>query len=402
MFSEELDDLVVLAQKVGHGDLIDPGETVRLLRKAADGCRLEAEEIVNLMAGTHDPGNRQAILGFSADYERPHEREILLLPPLYFSSVCENQCLYCDFSSQGECLGLDDFANEFTALMDMGYRSIELVSSQDADLYRHGRDFDVHNQMYSIDRALEYFRVGRSKLDENGGGMLTCNVPPLDTASMRRLKDVGLDCFLLWLECFEPGQYAKLHSQTGPKANQAFRVDSFERAADAGIEHLAGAFLKGLSDWRREEVVLYMMDRYLSTRNGRGFSIIGTPRLKGRFAKSELVNRFRVSDEDYELNIALDRVLFDGILWLQTRESFKLNRRFLNRFGGGVILTLSCSTAPGGYSRPARAKPQFPVYNERLAASVASLEEDGFRVHLDWDSRTLTGFARSAPRSPGR
>ncbi len=399
MFSDELGVLVALAQGVGHAAVAGPGETLSLLEKAADGRRLEAAEIVALMNGTHDPSSRQTILEFSMDYERPHDREILLLPPLYFSSVCENECLYCDFSLQGERLALGAFADEFDALMGMGYRSIELVSSQDADLYRHGHGYSLGNQVFSIDSALEYFRVGRSKLDNNGGGMLTCNVPPLDTPSMQRLKAAGLDCFLLWLECFEPGQYARLHSQTGPKANQAFRLDSFERAADAGIEHLAGAFLKGLSDWRREEVVLYMMDRYLGVRNGRGFSIIGTPRLKGRFAKSELVNRFKVTDGDYELNIALDRVLFDGILWLQTRESFKLNRKLLNRFGGGVILTLSCSTAPGGYSRPSRAKPQFPVYNESLAASVASLEEDGFQVHLDWDSQTLTDFARGTSRS---
>jgi 2-iminoacetate synthase len=402
MFSDSLHDILQLAEGVGPGAGVSRREVLHLLRERADGGRLEASDVVKLVSSTYDQGTRQVILDFSADYRRPHDREILLLPPLYFSSVCENDCLYCDFSFEGERLALGDFADEFEALVDMGYRSIELVSSQDAELYRHAHDYTLDNQVFSIDSVLDYFAIARSRLDDDGGGMLTSNIPPLDTPSMRRLKDAGLNCFLIWLECFAPEQYARLHCQTGPKANQAFRLDSFERAADAGIEHLAGAFLKGLSDWRKEEVVLYMLDGHLRSNNGRGFSIVGTPRLKGRFADSEHVRGFGLSDEEYELNIALDRVLFDGILWLQTRESFDLNRRLINRFGGGVILTLSSCTAPGGYSKPPRSGSQFPVYKQGLAASVEALEEDGFRVHFDWDSQTLTHFGRTPSHPSGR
>ena len=182
-------------------------------------------------------------------------------------------------------------------------------------------------QRFSIAGAVRYFELARERLSSNGGGMLTSNIPPLDVGSFRRLKSAGLDCYLVWLETFNPRQYEQLHYARGPKINQAFRLDSFERAIDAGITHQAGAFLKGLYDWRQEEAVLYLLDRHLKKRNGLGFSIIGTPRLKGEFLRSPLVKPYQVSDDEYELNIALDRILFDGILWFQTREPFSLNSR---------------------------------------------------------------------------
>jgi len=167
-----------------------------------------------------------------------------------------------------------------------------------------------------------------------------------------------------------------------------------ENSIAAGIKHLAGAFLKGLYDWRKEEVHMYLFDRYLKTKNGRGFSIIGSPRVKGHFAESPLIRAYGVTDREYEVNIALDRILFDGILWLQTREPFDFNRRLLRRFGGGVILTLVSSTAPGGYFAPASARTQFPVSKQDLLDSVAVLEADGFAVRYAWDEADLSAFQR--------
>jgi 2-iminoacetate synthase len=319
------------------------------------------------------------------------------LPPLYISSICENDCLYCDFSSNGVRLSYEEFEKEFDTLLELGYRSIELVSAQDTSLFLHTDSYSLERQAFGVEHVVEYFNIARKKLDRNGGGMLTSNFPPVDWGAFKDMKQSGLDCFLIWLETFNPEQYAKLHSEEGPKINQAFRLDSFEDAIKAGIEHLAGAFLKGLYDWRKEEVVLYLLDRYLRTINGRGFSIVGTPRLKGDFLNSPLVSAYCVSDKDYELNIALDRILYDGILWLQTRESYETNRRLITKYGGGVILTLTSCTAPGGYHKPSRGEAQFPVYKQDMMRSVSELEEIGFQIHFDWNSRSLLEFQRNGP-----
>jgi 2-iminoacetate synthase len=394
MISKELDRFIQRAEEVVATPSIGQNSLLSLLEKSASGAQLDEDEIVNLLRGTYEEKNRETILEFARQYSRPHDKEILLLPPLYFSSICENDCLYCDFSSNGNRLTEAEFLAEFNTLLDLGYRSVELVSSQDPDLYVHQKDFSLDQQLFQIDPVLNYFKIAHDQLNKNGGGMLTSNIPPVDVESFKRLKAAGLECYLIWLETFNPEQYARLHKIEGPKASRIFRANSFAYALDAGLEHLAGAFLKGLYDWRKEEVVLYLMDDYLKKIYGRGFSIIGTPRLKGQFQKSPLVASFSVSDQDYELNVALDRILFDGILWLQTRETFSTNRRLIKKFGGGIILTLTSCTAPGGYSKPPKGRAQFPVQKQKLNNSVKNLEEDGFTVIFDWNAKTLTEFQR--------
>jgi len=396
MFSTGFDRIRNTAARIGNRNVLpDPGRLTDLLEKAAAGSVLDDDELLEVINFTFDQESRNLILEFAERYFRPREREILLLPPLYVSSICENDCRYCSFSSNGKRLSLNEFSDELETLIGLGYRSIELVSSQDPSLYKHTDGFNLQDQTFLIDKAVEYFACARDRLRQDGRSMLTSNIPPLDTGSFRKLKQAGLDCYLVWLETFNPQQYASLHIQDGPKANQSFRLDSFERAVEAEINHLAGGFLKGLHDWRREEFVLYALDRHLKGKIGKGFSIIGTPRLKGEFQLSNLVNTYTVSDEEYILNIALDRILFDGILWLQTRESFDFNLQLIRRFGAGVILTLTSCTAPGGYCRPPKASSQFPVYKQDLHDSVRALENKGFSVLFDWDSWTLSQFQRS-------
>jgi 2-iminoacetate synthase ThiH len=400
VFSEIFPGLVETAAEIGTSAPIGRRETLELLERAGGGKSLGAGEIVALINGLSEPANARTVLEYSRDYARPLDTEILLLPPLYVSSICENKCAYCDVSlGNGVRLAHGEFAQEVDALLEMGYRSIELVSSQDPELFVREDPFDPYDQRFDVSGSAEYFAILDDRLAAAGGGMITSNIPPVCTEGFGVLKTAGLECFLVWLETFVPDQYSRLHVDTGPKGNQSFRLDSFDRAREAGIEHVAGAFLKGLHDWRKEEVILYLFDRYLKSRWGRGFSIIGSPRVKGRFMGSMAIREHAVSDEEYELNIALDRVLFDGVLWLQTRESFDFNRRLINTFGGGVILTLTSCTAPGGYSRPAQAASQFPVFKQNLEQATAVLEQDGFTVRYAWGSTDLDAAHRTNHQS---
>ncbi len=396
MFSELLPGILERADAIGGEPPLSRTGTAELADKAAAGESLADDEIFSLVNGLSEPENAEVVLDRARAQRRPNDDQVLLLPPLYFSSICENTCAYCDFSlGGGTRLSTSGFQREIDVLMELGYRSIELVSSQDPDLYVHCESFDLDDQRFDLKGAANYFEILRSSLGTNGGGMITSNIPPVDIDSFRNLRDAGLDCYLVWLETFDTTQYRRLHSRYGPKGNQAYRLDSFERARAAGIRHVAGAFLKGLADWRREELVLYLFDRYLKERFGRGFSIIGTPRVKGRFVRSGAIRQYHMSDEDYELNIALDRLLFDGILWLQTRESFDLNRRLIDAFGGGVILTLTSSTAPGGYAAPAEVISQFPVYKQNLDAAVSALRDDGLDVRFSWNAEHLAACQRN-------
>jgi 2-iminoacetate synthase len=385
-----------LVKEIGKQQLIAPVETERLLVKATEPVGLTDDEIIALLNGLEDPENARVVSNFSSSYSRPRDGEVFLLPPLYFSSICENKCAYCDFATGGGVrLTAQEFSQEVETLLGMGYRSIELVSSQDPELYIRQTPSEPEGQTFELTGVLRYFEILNEKIEAGGGGMITSNIPPVCTRGFEELKAAGLDCFLVWLETFDPVQYDRLHSDTGPKGDQTFRLDSFERALEAGVEHVAGGFLKGLHDWRKEEAILYFFDRHLKERWGRGFSVIGSPRVKGRFLGSMAIKDSLVSDEEYRLNIALDRVLFDGILWLQTRESFDFNRQLIKTYGGGVVLTLTSCTAPGGYSKPAETHAQFPVHSQDYLSAVSRLEEDGLTVHSAWNAADLSECQRT-------
>lgn len=395
MFSEILPGLVESIKGLDTVPRADRDEVRRLLEKCVAREDLSLEEITRLVVSAPVRENRELIQEFSREHRRPLHDKVLLLPPLYIDSICENHCKYCNFGHQaGERLSYDEFKEEFEKLLEIGYRSIEIVSSHDPELFVHREGFNLSDQEFEIEGLIKYFDIARRALGQEGHGMLTSNIPPLDTASLRRLKAAGLDCFLVWAETFDADQYRRLHSGRTPKTQQSFRIDSFERAIEAGIEHVAGAFLKGLFDWRKEEIVLYHLDRYVKRLNGKGFSIIGTPRIKGPFQDSELVRRYQVSDEDYSLNIALDRILFDGFLWLQTRESFASNRSLIEKYGGGVILTIDSCTAPGGYKKSPKGGEQFPVHKSVREKAIAELEDGGFEVVFDWNSEILSNALR--------
>src|SRR4030065_2733354 len=148
MFSQVLSELLPIAEDSDPAPLLSPQEALPLLEKASQRHRLSPEEIASLLNATLTEDNKKLILDFSSSYKRPHGREILLLPPLYFSSICENKCLYCNFSTVGSRLTYDEFLAEFDALLDLGYRSIELVSSQDPKLYAHEHTFDWGDQKF--------------------------------------------------------------------------------------------------------------------------------------------------------------------------------------------------------------------------------------------------------------
>lgn len=395
MFIQHLQEFVNRTDIIGTTPPAPRKRVADLLEKSLGPHGLEFDETIELLNATFPEANQELIKDFAAQHERPGRKDILLLPPLYFTSRCENKCLYCDFSSRGTRLPRQEFLAEMKALLDAGFRSIELVSSQDPEIFQRKTDSQPDNQIFDIREVVEYFRLAASALRNRGGGMLTSNIPPVDLESLKSLKAVGLDCFLLWVETFHPAQYKKLHPNRGSKSHQSFRLKSYEIALEAGIGHVAGAFLKGLYDWRKEEVLLYELDQHLRTINGKGFSIIGTPRLKGPFQRTKLVSPYKVSDAEYELNIALDRILFDGLIWLQTRETPALNRYLIDRYGAGLILTLDCSTAPGGYSKPSKRKVQFPVYRQNLGPAVTDLEDHGYNVVFNWTAKTLASFLRN-------
>lgn len=319
-----------------------------------------------------------------------YNNKVFLLSPLYVSSYCCNDCEYCEFgpncskklnlpeiekTHRGERLSLPEFVNEGIALLDMNYRNIELVFGQDTHFFK-----PLSKQMYDVTKLCEYVKeLKKIMVMRNGGGMIVLNAPPLDIEAYKKLSN-SIDMMLLWLETSNILCYRRYHGTKYPKSDYPFRQFSFGNAHDGDIKYTAGGYLAGLSPWRDETLALLYHDRYLKEKYGRnGFKIIGTPRYKGNLEIDA-----SVSDDEYLLSIALYRLIFDGIPWIQTRESAELNKKIIDTFGGRFILTKDCSTAVGGYSKKAKGKMQFPVH--RYTDEIFDyLKEKGIQPVYDWD-----------------
>ncbi|MCX6707009.1 MAG: hypothetical protein NT001_02605, partial [Candidatus Woesearchaeota archaeon] len=148
-----------------------------------------------------------------------------------------------------------------------------------------------------------------------------------------------------------------------------------------------GTFLKGLYDWRTEETMLCSLDRNLKDEFGKGFSIIGTPRYKGKTFRA--IASYTQSDHEYMLNVALNLLIYNGVIWLQTREPWELNKNMIDTFGGGFIFTLDCSTAPGGYAEKPKGHQQFPVHLYRPGMITSKLNEKGIELVYGWGKKEL-------------
>jgi 2-iminoacetate synthase len=362
-------------------------QVTEILEKRLSGQKLTEREAVTLIRASDISPFDEKIISAASQLERPRKNEVFVLPPLYISSSCVNACTYCNFHGKGKSLSLNEFEDEFRWLVDSGHRSIELVFGQDPKMFVPETNFDGKDQRYDVTKVAEYFQKAKQILDQNGGGMLTINAPAVDELSYHKLKNAGLDVMLLWQETFNPMRYQKLHPGNTPKSFQDYRLNVYDRARNAGMEHIAGTFLKGLYDWRVEEQMLCHLDRDLYERQGRGFSMIGTPRIKN-------FEKYHVSDEDYILNIALDLLIYSGPLWLQTRESWELNSKIYDQFGGGFIQTIDTSTAPGGYAKLGKGKAQFPVHPYQRNVIEKSLMQKGINTVYSWNVQDLSSIQR--------
>lgn len=310
---------------------------------------------------------------------------IQLYVPLYISSHCVNDCLYCWFGSSNDAprktLSIEQIELEARSLHEEGFRSILLVSGEAPKEVPVG--------------ALEE-AIGRMK--EIGFFQVAIEVGPMSEADYRRLGQAGLDGVTLYQETYDQRLYERLH-RVGPKRSYRYRLESADRIGAAGIRNIGVGFLLGLGDFRTEALALAEHVSYLNRVYWESSISISFPRLKNPPDQSKLEDFVRpVSDNELIRLLIAFRFLFpEAGLTLSTRESAALRDKL---FGVGISQASAGSkTAPGAYRLdPDRSNlTQFPVTDSRSMREVAAALVDlGFEpVFKDWE-RALGPVNRSS------
>jgi 2-iminoacetate synthase len=314
-----------------------------IFRTADRGKGLDAEDAACLFAAARDQSRRDGIRDAASrvrDAFAPSAVEFII--PVYLTSFCQNECLYCGYRKSNPIaervrLGLEDFDKQLDLILSWGHRQIELVLSDDPE--------------FGPKTVARYVAATRRKLEPLGGGVVALCSPVYQQEDYVRLREAGLDWVVEWQETYHRPHFDRWHFPGSAKRNFESRLDLWDRVIAAGITKIGMGVLLGLYDFRYDALAVIEHGNYLRRAYGLEPHALGIPRLKparGVLA-SQKRNRFTVSDDDFRLVVSVYHMAFPtSRLFFNTRESYDLNIALV---AAGDLFTVDCETLPGAYLR---------------------------------------------------
>ena len=329
-------------------------------------------------------------------------RVIRLFAPLYLSNECINNCTYCGFSRDNRILrvtlSIDEVVREARALADQGFRNILLVAGE-------------HPKFISSSYMTDCVAALRETVPS-----ISLEVGPMETGEYRPLVQAGAEGLIVYQETYNREVYAEMHT-SGPKRKFNWRLETPERAHEAGFRRLGIGALYGLSDWRRETICLAAHAQYLLRHCWKSQLTVSLPRLRPCAGEFEPLTNF--DDRALVQTICALRLFLPDLgIVLSTRETAALRDRLIPM--GITTMSAGSHTEPGGYTgagndklhytergkirelaenasewtKPANgtnATGQFDIADERPPETVAeTISRLGYEpVWKDWDAAIL-------------
>ena len=259
-------------------------------------------------------------------------KTIRLFAPLYLSNECINNCSYCGFSRDNAILrvtlSIEDVVREARALKEQGFRNLLLVAGEHPKFVSNGYLADCTRALHAEVPSLSH------------------EVGPMETDEYRPLVEAGAEGLVVYQETYDREIYARMHT-AGPKRNFDWRLETPERAYDAGFRRLGIGALYGLSDWRMEAISVAAHAAYLLKNCWKAQVTVSLPRL--RPCAGEFQPLTHISDRELvQLVCAFRLFLPDVGLVLSTRESAKLRDGLIPL--GITMISAGSHTEPGGYT----------------------------------------------------
>ncbi|HBG77990.1 MAG TPA: 2-iminoacetate synthase ThiH [Phycisphaerales bacterium] len=296
---------------------------------------------------------------------------IQLYAPLYVSNFCVNSCPYCAFNIKGKFtpsrLTIEQACKGADILAEMGFRHILLVSGEDKKFV-----------------TTDYLTALAAKLRKKFSS-ISIEIYPADQADYEKLFAAGIDGIALYQETYDRDDYKKIHT-AGPKADYEYRLETLQRAGNAGFRSLGIGFLIGLSDWRMQTLAMaahadFLMKHYWQSKVSFSF-----PRMRPAENVNRNMFRYMITDRQLvQMMTALRLCFSDAEIVLSTRE----NAQFRDNVSKICITRISAGskTNPGGYTDDSAVE-QFEVADARSPAEVSQmLKQAGLEpVWKDWDS----------------
>jgi 2-iminoacetate synthase len=343
--------------------------TANDVERAINSQAVQFEDFLSLLSPAAEPFIEAMAQRSNRITEQRFGRVISLFAPLYISSICNNCCVYCGFSTHNPVprltLTADQVAAEAKYIHSMGFRHILLVSGDSPQIV-----------------SMEYLRTVLEEIRPLFAS-ISIEIFPLDTEVYRELIKHGVDGLTVFQETYNEDRYKDFHPG-GKKRDFSWRLGTPERGAEAGFRRIGLGALLGLCNWRTEGFFLGLHARYLLRTFWKSHIAISFPRLRPAAGGYEPPSP--VSDLNFvQLLTALRLFLPDAGLVLSTRESPYFRDHLIPL--GVTSMSAGSRTDPGGYTRVSDAEAQFEIADERPPHVVAEvIRSKGYDpVWKDWD-----------------
>ncbi len=367
-FSSEIESILDKTRNASHREIEG------IIEKAKSLNGLTAEETAILLQ-CNDKELTELLYSAAEEVKKAiYGNRLVLFAPLYLTSACVNNCLYCGFRRDNKVidrktLSEEEIRSECEAIIRDGHKRALVVAGEDPK--QCGIDY--------IEKAIDI--IYSTKADKGEIRRINVNVAPLRVEEYRRLKSAGIGTYQLFQETYHLPTYKEMHP-TGPKSRYDYRLSALSRAMEAGIDDVGMGVLFGLYDYKFEVLALLNHARQLEKECGVGPHTVSVPRIEPAAGAPISINPpHAVSDEDFMKLVAILRLAipYTGII-LSTRESSELRNRLFH-IGASQISTNS-RTYPGGYTaadEESALKGQFSIGDKRTTCEVIRhISKDGF------------------------
>ncbi|MEN8906100.1 MAG: [FeFe] hydrogenase H-cluster radical SAM maturase HydG [Clostridiales bacterium] len=293
-------------------------------------------------------------------------KRVVLFAPLYTSNECTNNCLYCGFRRDNKnlhrkTLDMEQIVDEAKTIEDQGHKRILLICGEDKNKTGGTHLAEAMKEIYK----------------NTGIRRINVEAAPMTVEEYRYLKEAGIGTYVIFQETYNRKVYKKMHP-TGTKSNYDWRINSLDRAFEAGIDDLGLGALLGLNDYKYEVIAILKHVEYLEKKFKVGPHTISVPRLRPAFGWGLDEIPYKVNDEDFKKIVAIYRlaVPYTGII-LSTRESAELRDELLDL--GVSQISAGSRTNPGGYEKDDDEADQFEICDERtLPKVIESICDNGY------------------------
>ncbi len=347
-------------------DVVTEGDVRRLLGKD----RMETSDLIPLISPAALPLLPQ-IREKAAVLKKMHfGKTVRIYMPLYVSSYCINNCLYCGFRtasrSERKRLTQKEVLKDAEVIKSHGVDSLLLVTGEDPKFI--SIEF-LGNTIRELKKTFSY---------------VSLEIYPMDVEGYRELFNAGAHGLTIYQETYDRELYSELHP-SGPKRDYDYRLDAPARAAKAGFYNIGIGALLGLYDWRIEAVSIAAHAIWLKKHFWKSKIQFSFPRItpiEGGFNVPS-----PVSDLALEQMMLAFRMLFpENDIVISTRENCEFRSRAVQTCANQM--SAGSSVVPGGYSSPEKGiLGQFDRRDTRTVRQVKNdLKKLGLEaVFKDWD-----------------